>query len=126
MKEDQIEIAKKRVKEKKEFFEHLSSFLTMSGFFFLLNAITSFGQWWFFWPILGWGIAVILHYFSVFGIPGVGHLDKNWEQQALKKELDKLSRESHNDFLDLKDDFELKQPIKKARSEKKWDEDDLV
>ena len=123
--------AKKRVKAKKEFFEHLSTYLVMGGFFFFLNALTSFGHWWFFWPMLGWGIGVMFHYIGVFGVPGVGQLDKEWEKRALEKELDRMAGLSRTDratnvpeedVLDL-DSLE-KQPEKSVN--KRWKDEDLV
>ena len=48
-------------KEKlRHFRRHLGTYLVMSLFFFVLNAITSPGQWWFYWPMLGWGIGVAM------------------------------------------------------------------
>ena len=73
--------AKKRVKAQKEFYRHLTSYLVMGVFFFLLNAVTSFGNWWFYWPMLGWGIGILFHYFDVFGLPGVGEISKEWEER---------------------------------------------
>ena len=133
MDERKYQEAKKRVKAKKEFFEHLSTYLVMGGFFFFLNAITSFGRWWFFWPMLGWGIGVMFHYISVFGVPGVGQLDQEWEQRAIQKELERMGN------LPLKEDTPKRQaqveeepeenldlkPLEK-RIERKWNDEDLV
>ncbi|MFN7118636.1 MAG: 2TM domain-containing protein, partial [Saprospiraceae bacterium] len=64
---NEYEKARKRVRARKEFYQHLTSYVVMGIFFFLLNAVTSFGAWWFYWPLLGWGIGVLLPYFYVFG-----------------------------------------------------------
>ena len=58
----------------------------MAIFFFLLNAVTAFGNWWFHWPIMGWGIGVLFHYLDVFGLPGVGQMSNSWEQKAMEDE----------------------------------------
>ena len=118
--------AKKRVKAKKEFFEHLSTYLVMGGFFFFLNALTSFGNWWFFWPMLGWGIGVMFHYISVFGVPGVGQLDKEWEKRALEKELERLTDTSTNREEERLDLDTLEKEVKKKVAEKRWKDEDLV
>ena len=68
MSEKMYREAQKRVKDKKSFYSHLASYLMMSIFFFVLNALTSFGDWWFYWPLLGWGIGLVMHYFRVFGV----------------------------------------------------------
>ncbi len=116
--------ARKRVKAKKEFYEHLSTYLVMAAFFFFLNFITAPGSWWFYWPMLGWGIAVLFHYIGVFGVPGIGHLDDDWEKRALKKELERMdSGYNQEDWLDLED---LEKKKKEKKPQKRWDEEDLV
>ncbi len=123
--QEKYKIAKKRVKAKKEFFEHLSTYLGMATFFFLLNFFTSPGRWWFYWPMFGWGIGVLAHYLSVFGIPGVGQLDENWEKRALEQELEKLNVDldktnKEEEKLDLP-------PLQKEKElKKKWRDEDLV
>ena len=124
--------AEKRVKKKKEFFEHFTTFLVMSVFFFLLNMVTSFGHWWFMWPIIGWGIGVFFHYMSVFGLPGIGPITNEWEKKAIQEEIEKIEAEENysnakytedtpEDKLELKD----LEPEKEVRR-KNWDESDLV
>ena len=118
---DAYEKARKRVKKKKEFYQHFGSYLVMSAFFFLLNAVTSFGNWWFYWPMLGWGIGIAFHYIDVFGIPGVGEMSKDWEEKAIEEELEKIKREKGpskpEDHLDLKE-------LEKRPN--KWDDSELV
>ena len=105
------------MKAKKEFYSHLSTYLAMSLFFFILNAMTNFGDWWFYWPMLGWGIGIASHYLSVFGFPGVGPTDKEWEEKTVQKELKRLAEEEPDDELELK---ELE------KNKRSWDEDELV
>ncbi len=128
MKKEQIEEAKKRVKQKKEFFEHFRTYAAMSAMFFAINLFTSPGSWWFYWPIFGWGIGIVSHYFSVFGVPGVGVIDKAWEEQQLEKELRSMGAEEAGNSgeppLDLN-----KAPRPEAREKKlreDWNEDELV
>ena len=122
--------AKKRVHKKKEFYQHLTSYLIMSVFFFVLNVTTAFGHWWFYWPIMGWGIGILFHYFDAFGYPGVGPISKEWEEKAIQEEMEKMEqeeefflrkRETDNDHLELK---ELKKEKAERRAE--WDDKDLV
>ena len=116
-------IARKRVKEKKEFFEHLSTYLGMAAFFFLLNFFTSPGRWWFYWPIFGWGIGVLAHYISVFGVPGVGQLDDDWEKRAMERELKRLNLPPRD--IEETENLDLK-PIPEKQKIKKWKDEDLV
>jgi hypothetical protein len=85
--------ARKRVRTKKEFYEHLTVFSVMSVFFFLLNALTAFGSWWFYWPILGWGIGVLFHYFEVFGFPGYTRYVKRMGRATDSRGNEKAGRE---------------------------------
>jgi hypothetical protein len=49
------------------FENHLRGYLGFVAFFFLINLFTSPGRWWFFWPVLGWGIFVVFHAFGTYG-----------------------------------------------------------
>ena len=113
--------ARKKVKEKKEFYQHLTSYMVMGVFFYVLNMMTSFGSWWWYWPVLGWGIGVAMHYFQVFGLPGVGRFDEEWEEKQMKKELKQLNsrnKEEDTEYLDL--------PELERQKNKDWSDEDLV
>lgn len=49
------------------FDKHLRSYLGFVAFFFILNLVTSPGEWWFYWPVMGWGIFVLVHAFGAYG-----------------------------------------------------------
>jgi len=85
--ENEILKAKKRVKAKKAFYQHLMSFAIVNLFFLALNLLTSPGSLWFVFPLLGWGLGLAFHYVDVFGIPGFDILSKEWEERELEKEL---------------------------------------
>jgi len=54
---------------------------------FLVNIVTSREALWFFWPLFGWGIAVFIHGFTVFGAKKM--LGKDWEERKIKEMLEK-------------------------------------
>ena len=60
-----FDIAKKRVEEKKKFYQHLSTYVVMSVFFYMINYFGNINsgsdRWWFYWPMLGWGLGLALH-----------------------------------------------------------------
>ncbi len=85
--ENEILKAKKRVKAKKAFYQHLMSFAIVNLFLLALNLLTSPGYLWFVFPLLGWGVGLAFHYVDVFGIPGFDILSKEWEERELEKEL---------------------------------------
>jgi sensor histidine kinase YesM len=77
------EKAIKRVKELKEFYGHLISYCIVIPFLIFINFYTSREYLWFWWPMLGWGIAVASHAFTVFGI------GKNWEEKKIRELMEK-------------------------------------
>lgn len=118
--------AKKKVKAKKEFYIHFGVFCATILFLFTINFLTSPSFWWFLFPTLGWGIGIVSHYITVFGISGPSGED--WEDKELEKELRKIKRqhfvEPDDKNITLPDDeLELKE-FKKLRDE--WDDRDFV
>ncbi|WP_016953077.1 2TM domain-containing protein [Anabaena sp. PCC 7108] len=57
MKKQQISNSQKR----REFKSHLMSFIVINGFLILLNLFTSPSYFWAIYPILGWGLGLLLH-----------------------------------------------------------------
>ncbi|MCC6726020.1 MAG: 2TM domain-containing protein [Saprospiraceae bacterium] len=90
--QDELSKAKKRVKDKKDFYQHLMSYAIVNTFLFVLNMITSPSYLWFVFPLLGWGVGLAFHYVGVFGIPGFDILSKEWEERELEKELRRGTR----------------------------------
>lgn len=90
--EEEILKAKKRVKAKKEFFQHLMSFAIVNLFLFVINLLTSPSYFWFVFPLMAWGVGLAFHYVDVFGIPGYDILSKEWEERELEKELRRVDR----------------------------------
>lgn len=123
--QDNYERARKRVKEKKGFYSHFTTYVIMGVFFFTLNILTSPWDWWFYWPMLGWGIGLASHYFNVFGWPGTGAGTQDWEDREIKKEMDRLEKQQEP-FLDIDDHLELKETETKKEKMKSYREDDLV
>jgi hypothetical protein len=121
MDQSQYERARKRVEKKKGFYQHLSSYVLVIGFLFLINIFTSPAYFWFIFPALGWGIGLGSHYFKVFGFPGMGGNEEEWERREMEKELRRLDAgQEDEDYLDLP---ELEQ---EQKQKKKWDDEDLV
>jgi class 3 adenylate cyclase len=59
--EKQKELVERRAKARIYFYIHLYSFLGVNVFLLLLNLLTSPFSWWFQFPLLGWGILIVLH-----------------------------------------------------------------
>jgi hypothetical protein len=46
---------------------HLRGYLGFVAFFLIINLVTNPGKWWFYWPVMGWGIFVLFHAFGTYG-----------------------------------------------------------
>lgn len=64
---------------------HLRFIIGIALFLFLINAFTSFGQWWFLYPVVSIGLGVYLHWLKVsFFSP---EKVENWRQRLIQKAL---------------------------------------
>lgn len=64
--EDQGARARKTAEAKFGFYKHAIVYVVVSIILVIVNFVTSPGSYWFVWPIMGWGIAIVLHASSVF------------------------------------------------------------
>ncbi len=92
MNEEEIKYqrAKKRVEALRGFYTHLGVYVIVNLFLFLLNMIVSPDTIWFYLPLLGWGIAVAIHAFSVLGA-GFPFGD-DWEERKIEEMMEKEKR----------------------------------
>ncbi|MBR9921276.1 MAG: 2TM domain-containing protein [Bacteroidetes bacterium] len=86
---DPYEEARKRVKEKKQFFRALFSWIFTSIFLFVINIMTSPGFLWALFPFVGWGIGIAIKGFEVFGYPG---MSSDWEEEEIEREMRRMDR----------------------------------
>ena len=86
--------AKKRVGELKEFYTHLVVYITVNFFLFIIDlqdGELSF----FFYPLLGWGIGMVIHAWETFAV------SKSWEERKIAElmgEKRKNESGSANDY----------------------------
>ncbi|MFO7719163.1 MAG: histidine kinase [Gillisia sp.] len=69
--------AKERVKEIKEFYGHIISYCIVIPFLIFMNYYTYWQFQWFWFPLLGWGLGLTMHAFSIFGY------GSNWEERKI-------------------------------------------
>ncbi|MEM1215551.1 MAG: 2TM domain-containing protein [Bacteroidota bacterium] len=122
--------ARKKVRLRKGFIRHFSVYSVCIAFLFALNMLTDPGEWWFLFPALSWGVAIGIHYFSVYGLPFTDAGTPEWEERELQKEIDKLRpREearkylppsADTDTVDIDDHLELKE-VPRPQKEKLTD-----
>lgn len=146
---DIYELARQRVVRKKLFYQHLTVYLAITIFLFLLNAtffvkfgwnydpdkrttdiikeILNYRYWWFQYPLLGWGTLMFIHYCTAFGIPMVGYFDEKWEVAAIEEEAKRLRLKAQQQMPPAKDkELELKALQKEAQLEDRWEDSELL
>ena len=84
------ERAKKRVEEIKGFYIHLLTYVVVNAFLVILNILTSPGRYWVQWPVLGWGIGIVIHALSLFGTGRL--MGPEWEERKIREIMDKEAR----------------------------------
>ena len=85
--QDLLEKAKKRVYELKGYYIHLITYFVVNIFLLILNLLTSPDELWFYWPMLGWGIGILSHTWSIFGKNMF--FGRNWEDRKIKELMNK-------------------------------------
>ena len=75
------------VRAPETFYIHASAFVIVNTALFAISALTG-GGWWFYWPLIGWGIGLGLHAFGVFGF-GCGPWGREWEERKTREMMDK-------------------------------------
>lgn len=84
--------ARERVDEIRGFYHHLTIYLVVNAVLFLID-IFSGGGTWFFWPLLGWGIAVAIHGLNTFQI--LPWSSKEWEDRKVRELMAKDGSDTH-------------------------------
>ncbi len=87
--------AKEAVEARKGFLSHFLIYLLVNAGLFLINLLTrrDGGSWWFYWPLLGWGIGVAVHAVSAYGFFGL--FGRDWEEREIRRLMDK-DRDAEN------------------------------
>ncbi|MCO4820549.1 MAG: 2TM domain-containing protein [Flavobacteriaceae bacterium] len=94
---------KARVEKLRSFYTHLTVYMVVNGIIYSIRIVKNFlrgesfmdaifdfsisGIW------LVWGIVLIIHAFSVFGLPHI--LGNNWEEEKIKQFMEE---DKHNNF----------------------------
>ncbi len=85
--DENYERAKRRVQQLKGFYIHLTVFIIINIFLFIVNFLTTPGLWWFLFVTLFWGIGLLFHGLSVFSRRGM--FSKEWENGKIKEYMEK-------------------------------------
>ena len=74
----EIKQARKRMEEVKGFYLHLAVYIIVNLFLIWVN-LTQSNYLWFYWPLFGWGIGILIHGITVF------ILGNKWEEEKVKR-----------------------------------------
>lgn len=80
------ERARKRVEDIRGYYIHLMIYAVVNAGLFLIDALTG-GGWWFYWPLLGWGIGVGAHTVSM--IASSSRFGPRWEERKIRELMQK-------------------------------------
>lgn len=80
--------AKKKVENLKGFYWNLITYIVVIPILAYINYLTTWNEIkWFWFPMAGWGVGLLLHAFSVFGTDKV--FGSDWEEKKVKEFMDK-------------------------------------
>ena len=88
--------ARRRAQAKIAFYVHAAAFVGVNAFLFVLDLLTSPGDIWFYWALLGWGVGLVAHAFSVY----VKDVGDSWFRKIEQRELDRM-RQEHDRSISL-------------------------
>lgn len=119
------EIAQKRVKKQKEFYQNFISWVIFSAAFLAFNLWTSPEFLWSLFAIGGWGIGVLFHGLEAFGIFGK---HTKWEEAAIEREMERMAnRRGHRPQHNLPPADRVEEEALKLKTLRKdYDETDFV
>ena len=78
---ERYEKARTKVKARFDFYTHLGVYVVIITFLALLNFILSPGRYWVIWPMVFWGLAVVLH--------GVSALLTSRKEELIESQIQK-------------------------------------
>ena len=86
--DEKYEEARKRVKELKDFYRNLFTYMGVNILLIVINLLTSPESLWFYWVTIFWGFGILLHASKVFVLKGK-FLGKEWEEKKIKELMGK-------------------------------------
>lgn len=85
--EEKYARAFKKVSARKSFYINVVNYFIVNLIMIVINYITDPGHWWFYWVTAIWGIGLIFHAVTVFGINE--RLGDDWEKKKMQQMMDK-------------------------------------
>lgn len=79
--------AKKRLEDVKGFYTNLISYIIINIFLFIINVVFTPGNWWFLFPLIFWGIAIVFHFLGVFVFEN-RVFGREWEEKKIQEYIE--------------------------------------
>jgi hypothetical protein len=89
--DESLENARRYVRRKRILFTVLGIWIALCVMWFLIDLSDDSSSWWFYWPMLGTGIAVAITGIVLLGIGGL--LGAEWERREIEKYLRRGGKE---------------------------------
>jgi len=74
------------MEELKAFYSNVAAYLLVNPFLIFINYMTYWDHKWFWYPMVGWGVGIIIHGFVTFGF------GSDWE----KRKIEQIMKEEKN------------------------------
>lgn len=75
--------AKRRIKDRREFWQHLVSYAIVNAALIGIWAVSGAGYFWPGWVLLGWGIGLVFHAWNTFG-------QRPITEEEIQREMDRI------------------------------------
>ena len=75
--------AKRKARLLKDLYANLGTYFTVNGLLFLVNFLTSPGEWWVLYPLIGWGVCLTINILDTI-VKITGFWDK-WEENKTEE-----------------------------------------
>ncbi len=77
--------AQKRVENLKGFYGNLGAYFFVIPLLYVINRLTVPGFQWFWFPMFFWGVGLVMHAFTIFGMPSI--FGTKWEERKIEEIL---------------------------------------
>ena len=82
--------AKERLEELKGLYIHAIIYVLVNTAVIIFNLISTPDNYWFIWPLIGWGTGLTIHAFGVYSKGRI--FGSNWEEKKIKQIMEKDKR----------------------------------
>ena len=89
--DESLDEARRHVRRKRIFYAVVGVWIALSVMWFAIDMADDSSSFWFYWPMLGTGIAVAITAIALLGIGGL--LGVDWERKQIEKYIDRRGNE---------------------------------